>query len=646
MRRVGMVWIAAVCGLGCARDPEIIERPIIIHSPRACQISQSQAFSVFYGKGDFEDSVDQPPAGSGFLRDVGLRMGGLPSTTRALVVDVSQGAVDWRGIAEVPALGPINVLVWPSSETCSLTRNVELRTGSTVGVVGRHFFVAGGKSDGGTRVARTYVGDLSTGILEPLELGLRSPRITPTITAFRKTPNEDPAPAIVAGGENADNGTALNTAEVYAPIKGNPGDLGDFDRTVTGTILLSNPRKNHSAVLLASGDTALIGGEDETGKVLTSIDLIDVKRRVARSENLAALSRPRKKPTVLRLASGEILVAGGLDRLDAPVPVLEWLSPDVTNAASRRPYPSFVMGRERGFVALEAGGALAVIAPPRDHMGAFNSVWVISADGTPEAAVPIDAADLEQVTLFEGGSAPMLFTGKQWLRWQPWFGAFERIASAPVPTPRTVLGPICADIDPFKPNAPRDCPPIINGDPGLALWLETVREPQTGTPTGTSVTGWRFAARTRFDTVRKPLLVDGPSGLAPDRLAGTPGSSIRFVEGRGLVMGPGASAFVTDVTFADVLVELDVVDAPPSVVLREETGRELEIGGVDCAFTANAKRKIVVQRKGTLVTVRSDDGETRNCQAPLTEGARVQVGIRGGSGVSASGATNLRITRR
>lgn len=645
MRRVGMTVLAGVCGLACARDPEIIERPIVIHSPRACQISQSQAYAFVYGAGDFEPSVDTPPTGSAFLREVGLPMTGLPASTRALVVDISQGAVDWRGVAEVPPSGPVNILVWPSRETCSLTRNVELRTGSTVGVFGRHVLIAGGKTDGGARVARTYVGDLSTGILEPLELGLRSPRIAPTITAFRKTADEDPAPAIVAGGENADNGTALNTAEVYEPVKGNLGDLGDFDR-VNGTILLSNPRKNHSAVLLASGDTALIGGEDETGKVLTSIDVIDVKRRVARSENLAALSRPRKKPTVLRLASGEIFVAGGLDRLDAPVPVLEWLSADVTSASSRRPYPSFVMGRERGFVALEAGGALAVIAPPRDHMGPFNSVWVISADGTPEAAVPIDAADLEQVTLFAGGSAPVLFTGKQWLRWQPWFGAFERIADAPVPVPSRVLGPICAEIDPFKPTAPRDCPPIVNGDPGLALWLETVREPQAGTPTGTSVTGWRFASRTRFDTPRKPLLVDGPSGLAPDRLAGTPGSSIRFVEGRGLVMGPGASAFVTDVTFADVLVELDVVDAPPSIVLREETGRELEVGGVDCAFTANAKQHITVLRKGTQVTVRADEGETRTCQAPVTDGARVQIGIRGGSGVSTSGATNLRITRR
>jgi hypothetical protein len=587
-----------------------------------------------YGAGDFEASVDHPPTASLFLRDVGQTMAGLPPNTRAVVVDVSQPplAIDWRGIADVPKSGPVNVLVWPGGESCSLTRNVERRTGTTLGVFGRHVLVVGGKLSDQSRVARTFVGDLSTGILEPLDLGLRTPRTNPSVTAFRTAPDEVPSPALVAGGENPDNLTPLGTAEIYEPAPGKPGDLGDFDRTNGTTILLSGPRKNHGAVVLGSGDTVLVGGEDETGKVLSSLDLIDVKQRVDRSENLAFLNRARKNPTVLRLASGEIFVAGGVDGKNDPVPVLEWLSPDVSaNGRTHRPYPNFVMGRERAFVPLEAGGVLAVVAPTEaDAQKPFGTVYVISADGVPEAAVPIDPSDLEQVSLFAGaGNAPVLYTGKAWLRWDPWFGAFERIADAPN------NGPRCKVVD-----GKRWCPPIVNGDPGLALWLED-RE-----SAGMYLTGWRFAARTRFDTLRKPLLVDGPAGLAPDRLAGINGSSIRFVPGRGLLMGPGASAFVTDVTFGDVVVELDVVDAPPSVVLRDETGRELEVGGFECAFTAGAQRSITVTRKGPRVTVATDDKAARTCQGTLAEGARVSVGLRGASGSGVSGATNLRVTRR
>lgn len=626
--------LAAATIASCSRGPRIEERPIVVYSPRACPVSQSQGYSFVYGAGDFEASVDQPPVASLFLRDEGQTMSGLPPATRAIVVDVSEPPldVDWRGIAEVPKSGPVNVLVWPAGETCALTRNVDRRASTTLAVFGRHVIVVGGKLVDEPRVARTFVGDLSTGILEPLDLGLRTPRSNPTVTAFRLSPDQDPAPALVAGGENPDNKSPLATAEIYEPAPGKPGDLGDFDRSPSTTIILSGARKNHAAVVLASGDTVLVGGEDETGAVLSSIDFIDAKQRAARSENLAFLTNGRKNPTALRLASGEIFVAGGLDQKNDPVPVLEWLTPDVSaNGRLHRPYPNFVMGRERAFVPLEAGGVLAVVAPTDADAGKpFGTVYVISADGVPEAAVSIDPKDLDQVSLFEGtGNAPVLYTGKAWLRWDPWFGAFERIPDAPT------TGPTCRVVD-----GKRQCPSVVNGDPGLALWLED-RD-----AAGMYLTGWRFAARTRFDTLRKPLLVDGPSGLAPDRLAGIAGSSIRFERGRGLLMGPGASAFVTDVTFGDVLVELDVVDAAPTVVLRDDSGRELEVGGAACALTGNAQRSIAVTRKGKRVTVRADDQPERTCPTELADGVRVSIGVRGSAGTAQSGATNLRVTRR
>src|SRR5262245_52979013 len=39
-------------GAGCSRDPDIVERPVYVYSPRACPVAQSDAFSVLYASGD------------------------------------------------------------------------------------------------------------------------------------------------------------------------------------------------------------------------------------------------------------------------------------------------------------------------------------------------------------------------------------------------------------------------------------------------------------------------------------------------------------------------------------------------------------------------------------------------------------------
>jgi hypothetical protein len=160
------------------------------------------------------------------------------------------------------------------------------------------------------------------------------------------------------------------------------------------------------------------------------------------------------------------------------------------------------------------------------------------------------------------------------------------------------------------------------------------------------VRGYRFSTHSRFGAVPNPLLVDSPTGLAPDRLAGTPGSSIRFVEGRGLQLGPGASAFVTDVTYAGVNVEIDGGAEAPSIVLRQEDGRELEVGGTGCAFAAPTAKTLRVERSGKRVNVSFDGDDPRECPTELDATARVSVGVRGTPGSAVSYARNLRISRR
>jgi hypothetical protein len=157
------------------------------------------------------------------------------------------------------------------------------------------------------------------------------------------------------------------------------------------------------------------------------------------------------------------------------------------------------------------------------------------------------------------------------------------------------------------------------------------------------VSGYRFASRTRFDPVPSPLLVNGPNDFAPDRFAGAPGSSLRFDSERGLLLGPGASAFLTDVTFADFSLEVDVTATAPAVILRPENGREYAIGGRECAFGQAARRSLGVLRRGSAIRVSEDGGDARSCPVELPGGARVSLGLRGGA--AESGARNLRVTR-
>lgn len=604
--------LAAGASPGCTLEPTVEERRLVVYSPRSCPVAQSEAFSVIYGNGDFDDT--QSAISSLYLREVGSTLSELPAKTRSVIVDVSHPAhsVDWRGTAEVPPSGPINVLVWPGGETCRLTRNVEPRTDVTLGVFGRHIMVAGGSLIG--QVPHTFVGDLSTGIVEPLAFGVGTRRSRPTITAFRTSANQDPSPALVAGGEDPDRQSALGTAEVYLPKAGAVGDLGDFTRE---KIDLSEPRTRHGAVVLSTGETLLVGGTGQFGAPLGTMEIVDPKTRQFRTNGVALLAVPRNSPTVLRLASGEILVAGGFNRSNQPVPTLEWFSADASRP-TKRPV-DLVTGRERAFVPLEAGGALAVVVPSSGAAD-FKTVWVISADGTLEPGLPIDPATLDKVRLFHGtDGSPVLWTGQRWLRWQPWFAAFQPIPDAPA-------------------NGPGG-PAIVSGDSGLALWLDDRIEGQL------YVTGYRFATRSRYGAVRNPLLVESTVGLAPDRVTGTPGSSIRFDETSGLELGPGASAFVTDVSYADVSVELDTVGAP-AVVLRQEDGRELSVGGAECPFARSPTSSLRVDRTGRQVRFSLDGNDSRLCATELTEGARVSIGVRGTDGAGASFARNLRITRR
>jgi hypothetical protein len=616
----GMGVVCAICvvacggafGTACRKDTVIETRAVAMHVPSSCALGSDKAYGLFVASGDFDPVVSDGVR----LADVGAGLT-LPQNARALVVDVSSGDAEWRGVRDVGASGNVDVLLLPFQATCALSGDVELRSATTLGVLdpsrmlvlGGVGGTSGGDGGGAGSIPDTFLADLSTGITTRLAAGLLTPRTRTTVTPFGRG-------GLVAGGARGD-GSLIDSAEVF--VAGASGG-GDFDRA---PILLSAPRGDHGAVVLVTGETLLVGGLSAAGGApLSTLEIVDPKARGARTQGLTQLEVPRTKPVVMRLASGEVLVAGGFDAASKPVTTLEWLTPDGRGHA--RHSRELVARKERGFVALPAGGALAVIAPDAGDVGLQN-VWVISADGEPEHAEPIAGA-LTSVRLFAGADGkPLLWTGDRWLQWSPWFGAFGALGALANAGP----GP--------KVDA------IASPDLGLAMWLD-----------GASLVALRFATPTAYETFPLPLLSQGsqgtnaPAHLAPDRLV-SPGAatSLQIDSDLGLVLTAGASAFVTDATYGAVTLDLEVpTGEPPLVVLRDESGNETAIGGDVCPFAIarGAPASVHVERDGAKLRVAAQ--ECAAVGASLEAAARVTVGFRGAPGEGRSVARNVRIVRR
>jgi hypothetical protein len=593
-------------GPGCAKDPPTTARTVTLNVPRTCAADGS-AYANYYALGDFEPAA---PSKGHLLSTRGETLGEFDLATRALVAQVTEGDREWFGEGEVGPSGDVDILILPWLSSCPLSTPIGARTRSMLGAIGSsRVLLLGGTAtlDAGgvtsSAPAATYVAHLDTGLIAAARPDLRIPRIQASLTAFGDG-------GLVAGGFDASSGTVLDGAEVY--VSGVDG----FDQQ--HPILLSHARANHGAAVLATGETLLVGGVDSDGHVLNSMEVVDPVTRTVRAVNVATLSVARQGATVLRLASAEILVAGGQDEGSNPVTTLEWFSPDAARATKRA--RDLVAGSARAYVALDGGGALAVIAPPPDAPPDFQSAWVIDADGSLEPAAAVPGVLGQPVLFGRAGSAPALWTGHVWLRWQPWEGAFGALG---------VLDDSPAQVGEASP-AP---------DPGLSLWLDA---------TTRQMTGLRFDVRGAYSTLPDPLLVADTSNVAPDRLP-APGV-VTFDPGSGLTLGPGASAFVTDRTYAGLVLDVDAPTGEPAlVVLRDELGDELEVGGAACPgallATAGSPSSTHVVRSGADVHWSVTTGAAGTCSAGVRSDARISVGVRAPSSAARSVVRNLRLVR-
>jgi len=338
-----------------------------------------------------------------------------------------------------------------------------------------------------------------------------------------------------------------------------------------------------------------------------------------RSTNVAQLSVARSAPTVLLLASGEILVVGGVDGSGNPVNTLEWFSADVSQATQLP--TQLVTGPAQSAAALEGGGALVVIAPPASADSSFENVWRVDADGALEPAQSIEGT-LTQPILFGGAAgAPLLWTGDRWLRWQPWEGSFGEANT--LETTATSVGDV-----------------VASPDSGFAFWLD---------PTALALTALRFDMQGEYSTLPGALLAADDTDTAPDRLA-SPGV-VTFDPSTGVTLAAGASVFVTDRTYADVTIDVDQPTGEPVlVVLRDPIGTELEVGGETCpgalsAATAGQPSTLHVERTGATVTWSLGSGAPATCATGVVAGARLSIGLRGPQEAAEGVAANLLIAR-
>jgi hypothetical protein len=170
----------------------------------------------------------------------------------------------------------------------------------------------------------------------------------------------------------------------------------------------------------------------------------------------------------------------------------------------------------------------------------------------------------------------------------------------------------------------------------LALWLDDAIV--NGTNTGPAVFGYRFGTAHAYADVPSPLLKTSPSYFALDR---APTDGTRYdTTNDVLKLEAGATAMLTDATFAAFA--LDVTSSlgfMPLVVLRDDAGNELEVGGASCTLLGGGS--LHVERHGANVIASVDQGTPKTCEKQLDPTARLHVGLRGSGDGSTSDSFSI-----
>lgn len=561
-------------GCGCTTTPGREEtHPIRAHWLEGCPPPSGGAPAEF----DIEALGDFPPSAETHevLLSAGTERLVVPASTLGATVEATAGATRFHGVGLTDPERSMDVSLWPVAEACVLYAGDGVRypgTGQGVGLAAfgdsSALLAVGGEPDSRIATGALTI-DLGTGRATSVsaEDGPRAWRAGGTVTPFGRD-------LLVAGGYDPVHGReVLASAEVFDAAT---------RRFLPDKIPLAGARERHAAVVLASGETLLVGGAGADGSPLRTLEAVLPATRRYRIGGLAELRTARLDPVALRLSDGRVLVAGGTAADGAPVGTLEWLTPDGSAVDLDQPAPASpgAAPRGRAFAAMPGGGVLTVgctvsqsgATPPcRDPCaagaGCPDSYWITKegrADRLPDPR-GLDVTDPVLVPGSDGrpwlvaaaaGAAPG--AGSRVLRrFDPWLAEFAREPSLPAPL----------DGPPLLAGGAPTPPRFVAVDAGLFVWL--LRDPQDGHPV---LAGFRHGTRTPFAQRVAPLLLGDTEGIALDRtpiLSDGPGKDAWRDAATGtVVLTPDAAAtlVITDVTYADVRLGLDVRAGAPPVV--------------------------------------------------------------------------------
>jgi hypothetical protein len=580
---------------GCRAAPPPEERRVVVHRVAGCDVAQDGTLTL-RALGDFTDERAANVEAKAASDDVAL-----PFTLQGVEASIVEPA--FRGVGYANAPDDVHLSLWSSDRSCTPIDDVVPASSGGPAMSafadGNAVIVAGLAPDQRPQdSAFALVWDTRKGVrIGPSDLNAHRLAFA-SVTPFG-------AGALVAGGADPK----------YLPIQPVRSALvfrdGAFQEPPV--VLGDDYRARHGAVVLADGETLLVGGEDERGAALSSLVAVAPTDAPpygqSRASGLGSLAAGRKFPVVLRLANGRVLVAGGTDDAGQPVPTLEWFAPDGAPCPECPPTLSLFARPERAYVALAAGGALAVGAGPdaNNPSRTVGDVWWITDDGALEElpALTADQVGAGKLRLVPGSNgAPWLWNGAGWFRFDPWQKKF------------------------IKPNVtPSDGPdvdlPAVAIDPGLFVWLERDTDADSGSRV-TRVRGFRH-------DVRGPLARDTPflfaadhEHVVPDR---PPGTDV-IIDNDGLHLANGGSIVIADSTYADAVITGKTRStALPGVKL----GADYVVGSADCvwpsvaASDAGDERSFEIHRTGTQLEVRvTGSANVQTCAGPA---GRISVGL-------------------
>jgi len=141
--------------------------------------------------------------------------------------------------------------------------------------------------------------------------------VAPTGTFHTATLLDD-GRVLVTGGDVEDPAPrTLKQAWIYDPASS----------TFAGAGEMGIARVFHTATLLPDGKVLVVGGENENDDALASTEIFDPGKPAASAWSAGpALPGPRTRHVAVRLDSGEVLIAGGVDLVAYPFVVLDSLA--------------------------------------------------------------------------------------------------------------------------------------------------------------------------------------------------------------------------------------------------------------------------------------------------------------------------------